>query len=168
MVVVVILVPSQAAACDTGTSSFLADVQLLNIKKTGNIIYTFYMTYFIKTKCFTNHKMEAIIVKVSQDKQHVSLCSRVKLLFWGLRATENHIWPSVSPVLYFSLKTVLTRFKSFPSATRRVRSIFPSSSSTANHLSQMKQNLKRKLNRAEYLDSCQDLGFSYKFPPVTS
>ena len=87
-------------------------------------------------RCY--HMADATIVMASQLRQQVSLCSLVKVLCWGLTATDSHMCPSVMPLAAFSSNTFFASNNSSLLAGVNTRSSLQSDSSIASQSSHRK------------------------------
>lgn len=74
----------------------------------------------------------------SRQRQHEARWARVNVLLDGFKSTENQRWASVKSLYSLLLKSLENDVKSFSPAGVSSRVITPSSSSSANHRSQMK------------------------------
>ena len=83
-----------------------------------------------------------IMVRNSNDMQHDSRCTRVKLERVGREKTESQRWSLASFLRAEEVKRCLKAMRSSMPATGRIRSTMPSSSSTASQRSHRKIDLR--------------------------
>ena len=91
----------------------------------------------------------AIMDVKSSDRMQDTLCTRVNRLRLGRDSTEIHRCESVSLLRVAVVNSARNMVTSSRPATGIIRSICPSSSSTANHSPHMKMYLQNVINHKE-------------------